>query len=700
MWKRMWNKPNATGSGRTTERKDSRKETLQRVAIAAPVLLLLLWTYLFFGIQHLGQFQTADEDLWFSNPTEGRVHEYWRAIQAHDWAETRINDKPGATTALLSGWLGNKVDAPDTGAKMIENNKIVDQYDPVYYEKVAFAFRLPLVVTNAVVILFIVWFVIAFSGSLSVGLMTAVFLYLSPILLGISQIVNPDATLWSFGAAALFGYLAYLRHLRYRYLIPATICLGAALASKYTGAFLLFFGFFVTFAYPFFFQERFTGHRAVGRYFWETIFGFLFFLGGGILVFAIIMPAAFVEPEYIYKGTIGFRKAEDVTPILQLIGGAAAFALFDAIALRGRIMHFLMRVFRFLRYPVVFATALFVAGMMGFLIVNWKLGNAFDLVNLPFDTGTGKAFRNLDEWVRYLAQWKSLVFTVPPVALFLALFGMVAVPLLRIFRRTKRLVTRRDLFLVFAGAAFILFFYQAASMQRLLVHVRYSILLYPVMAVLGAIGATILFRVLGLLQNIRLRSVLVGFLATLIVLGSLVSLEAGRPFYFNYTSDLLPKRFITAGAWGYGGYEAAQVLNALPNAEKLLVWADYEGFCPFFKGKCIKGSVVKWWQGGDFEGIDYFVTSRRGMLRNKTVWKMITQSYDAVERPPYWSLHIGDRPGNFVRIYKATEDIQRYWIRDWLDGKRRKKGWVPFEDDAFPLTNEQKAALPEHLWYQ
>lgn len=699
MWKKTKNKEERDLK-RVAEIRERRVDYFRKTVIAAPVLLLLIWTYLFFGIQHLGQFQTADEDLWFSNPMEGRVHEYWRAIQAHDWEKTRINDKPGATTALLSGWLGNKVDAPDTGAKMIENNKIVDQYNPVYYENIAFAFRLPIVVVNAILILLIVWFVFAFSGSFATALMSAAFLYLSPILLGVSQIVNPDATLWSFGGAALFGYLAYLRHLHYRYLIPATICMGAALASKYTGAFLLFFGFFATFACPFFFQERFTDHRAVGRHFWESLFGFLFFLGGSILVFATIMSAAFVDPEYIYKGTIGFRKAEDVTPILQLIGGAAAFALLDALLTRGRIMYFLMRIFRFLRYPAVFAAAFFVAGMMSFLIVNWKFDNVFDLVNLPFDTGSGREFRNLDEWVRYLAQWKSLVFTIPPIALFLAIAGMFGAPLLRVFHRTKRLVTRREIFLIFIGAAFIIFFYQAASLQRLLVHVRYSILLYPVMAVLGAIGATVIFRLLGLLRNVRLRTALVGFSATVFVLGSFVSLEAGRPFYFNYTNDLLPKHFITTGAWGYGGYEAAQVLNALPEAEKLLVWADYEGFCPFFKGKCIKGSVVKWWQGGDFEGIDYFVTSRRGMLRNQTVWNQITQCYDAVEEPPYWELNIGDRPGNFVRIYKATEDIQRYWIRDWLDGKRRKKGWVPFEDDAFPLTNEQKAALPEHLWYQ
>ncbi len=672
---------------------------LRTMAIALPAVAVLFGTYLFFGTGHLGKFQTADEDLWFSNPTEGRVHEYWRAIQSGDWPATRINDKPGATTALLSGWFGIKTDAPDTGAKMIEDGKIVDRYDPVYYERVAYAFRQPLVAANGIVVLFIVWFVYAFSGSLPVALFSALFLFLSPILVGISQIVNPDATLWSIGAAALFGYFAYLRHLRYRYLIPATVFLGAALASKYTGAFLLFFGFFATFAYPFFFQSRFSDHRAAGRYFWEALFGFLFFLLGGILVFQIIMPAAFVDPTYVYKGTIGFRKAEDVTPILCVVGGAAGFALFDALVLRGWIMYFLMRIFRFLRYPLALGVSFFVAGMMMFLIANWGLDNRFRLADIPFDEGAGGEFRSLPVWARYLAQWKSLTFTIPPAALLPALFGMIMAPLLRLFRRTKRLVTRRDLFLVFSGTAFILFFFQAASLQRLLVHIRYSILLYPVMAVIGAVGMAIFFRIVGLLRNVPLRSALIGFVATFVVLGSLVSLRFAVPFYFNYTSDFLPKRFITAGAWGYGGYEAAQVLNALPNAEDLLVWSDYEGFCPFFKGQCIKGSVVKWHKGGTFEGVDYFVTSRRGMLRNKTVWKMITQSYDLVEHPAMWSLFIGDRPGNFVKIYETKEAVQEAWIRKWLDKTMEKQGWVPFEADVFPLSNEQQAILPDRLRY-
>ncbi|MEI9967005.1 MAG: hypothetical protein WDN67_05300 [Candidatus Moraniibacteriota bacterium] len=71
---------------------------------------------------------------------------------------------------------------------------------------------------------------------------------------------------------------------------------------------------------------------------------------------------------------------------------------------------------------------------------------------------------------------------------------------------------------------------------------------------------------------------------------------------------------MVTGAWGYGGYEAAQVLNALPNAKNLVVWSDYDGFCPFFVGKCMRGTTVKKYGAGDYRGIDYFVMTRRGKL--------------------------------------------------------------------------------------
>lgn len=707
-------------------------------------LLGLIWLYFSFGIHHLAQFQTSDEDLWFSNPSKGRVHEYWEAIQAEDWAKTRINDKPGATTALLSGSLGMKADVPPE-AKMLENGNIIDRYDPVRYENGAYFFRLPILIANGILLLFLFWFTYAATGSRVTALLMTGGVALSPILLGISQIVNPDSTLWSFGFTALLAWLAFLRGifprtvtriaefavgrkpatrrnavlraisrvfrptwrglgaavLHFLYLLFAAIFLGAALASKYTASFLMFFSAFAAFVFPLFLQERFVDRRQVANYAIKALLGLVFLIAGGIAVFALLMPAALLDHRYIYEGTIGFRRAEDVMPIVRIIGIGAAVVLFDAIVLRGRITNTLLRLLRFVRNPVAFATATTVAGIVMFLLVNWGANNRFGLADIPFDTGIGKEFRLLDLRQQYLAQWKSIVFTTPPAVLFPALFALALAPWLRVFRKTWRFMKRTELALVFLSAAFILLFYHAAMMQRLLVHVRYSILLYPAVILLAAIGLTVVFRLFRAIPWRFPRWMLVGSLSAAVFFGSLVSLDAGRPFYFNYTSSLLPDRFITTGAWGYGGYEAAQELNSLPNAEKLLVWADYEGFCPFFVGRCIKGSAVKWHKGGTFDGVDYFVISRRGLMNNKTAWKNLTEKYAVIDvDDPFWSLYIGGRTPNFVEIYRTRDSVREAWVRKWLTKERAKgKQWLPSPDVAFPLSEEAESLIKDDLRY-
>ncbi|MEI9967002.1 MAG: hypothetical protein WDN67_05285 [Candidatus Moraniibacteriota bacterium] len=101
-------------------------------------LVLALVTYLGFGLYHLGKFQTADEDLWFANLSTGRVHQYFAAWENHDWKHTRVNDKPGVTTALLSGSLGLLVDTnPEAKQTKIDNGPL-RVYDAPLNEKTSF----------------------------------------------------------------------------------------------------------------------------------------------------------------------------------------------------------------------------------------------------------------------------------------------------------------------------------------------------------------------------------------------------------------------------------------------------------------------------------------------------------------------------------------------------------------------------------
>ena len=114
---------------------------------------------------------------------------------------------------------------------------------------------------------------------------------------------------------------------------------------------------------------------------------------------------------------------------------------------------------------------------------------------------------------------------------------------------------------------------------------------------------------------------------------------------------MLPKNRIITGAWGYGGYEAAQVLNALPNSKELKIWTDYWGVCYFFDGICIQASGYNNYMGKSEENtIDYYVMTRRGEMANNKIWRMLRKD---LKGDPIWNLNIDDRPKNFIRIYKA-----------------------------------------------
>ena len=130
-----------------------------------------------------------------------------------------------------------------------------------------------------------------------------------------------------------------------------------------------------------------------------------------------------------------------------------------------------------------------------------------------------------------------------------------------------------------------------------------------------------------------------------------------RPFYFNYTNLLLPQKIIINDAWGYGGYEAAQYLNTLPNAKNSAIWSDYYGVCEFFVGRCLTAYTF------DKEKIkpDYYVLTRRGGIRYMSKydnWEMksglTAYKYYNVSNPD-WQLFIGNHPGNFIKVIKVEK---------------------------------------------
>lgn len=592
---------------------------------------------LFFGLSHLGKFQTSDEDLWYADPATGRIHTYWNAVLKGDWEQTRINDKPGVTTALLGYW-GYRNDT-DGSEKMIEKEGVINRYNPVAYERIAVSHQLPFVIANILLILLLFWLARAYTENAIFAVLFAGFIALTPILIGISQIVNPDATLWSLGFSAFFSYLLFLKTNQFRWILLGSILFGLALLSKYGATFLLFFTLFITFAHLFYHSKDFSDSATYARIARKSFLGWTLFILGGIVVFSVLMPAVFFHPDYLYQGLFGFNHSKNLSFVFLGTGGLIAGFLLDVFFLRGKLLFSLLKKTTSLQQPLLVCFSCIFLFFALITLVNWGLGNRFHFEDVPFDANTKSEFTKLDFLHKPFLELKPLIFTTQPIVLLPALFTLV-------FFIRKR---HRYTFLLFSFLTFISFYYIAVLSQNVLVHVRYSILLYPAFIGIASIG--IVFLLERFIRNKAMRL----FFVALLFLISGWSVWTSHPFYFNYTNDFLPKNKIVTGAWGYGGYEAAQYLNTLPNAERLVIWSDYEGVCPFFKGKCVKGKSLKSYGNKTLSGFDYAVITRRGSISHKDIWDKLKKE-EKLEKKPVWELFIGNREKNFVRIYK-TKDV-------------------------------------------
>ena len=146
-------------------------------------------------------------------------------------------------------------------------------------------------------------------------------------------------------------------------------------------------------------------------------------------------------------------------------------------------------------------------------------------------------------------------------------------------------------------------------------------------------------------------------LSGIILIIGIIQLWQIKPFYFSYTNLLLPQKYTIHDSWGHGAYEAAQYLNSLPQAEKLIIWSNSDTVCRFFKGQCLRSRKI------DLNLVepDYFVISKRGALKEKNHFEFTPNSqftkdsqyyFKNLDKNYVWQLLIDNRPGNFIKIVK------------------------------------------------
>jgi hypothetical protein len=696
---------------------------------------LAFLVYLGWGISTLTNFITADEHFWLPNYGSDRIQAYWQAVGEHDWEDTRINDKPGITLAYFSG-IALPFSQDLIKRHIVSTDGVFVQYDPEVTKQLNFNFRFPLLLFNGLFIFYFFWLLKKLSGSAWIAAWSAILMYLSPVLLGMNQIVNPDTLFWVFGLGTLLTFQLYLKERQRKLVVITAVLFGLMLASKYVGVLLIPFFMVMAFLdYLFGYEKAHEDGAALGRHIREDLSAYWIILLGGTLLFAVLMPASFVDPEVLYESTIGFP---GMMPIFLAVLAVQFFVILDSLFFRNRLVSAIIRFLCPARsslekglYAVLLVSVLFV-------LFNWTFQNSlYDLTDIPFDIKTKDSFTEDYAFLeRYAVEFVALTFSLTPFTLFALFFAWIY----GIFAGFKERLLPLTL------SAFMLVFYFAVIEQGLLVTARYSIVLFPVALILAAYGLDAFFRAkpssgrmlsfgvfaalvgfftaasafmayyanlgkkealnLKLVLNTQMETNIALFLAAGLAIGlalylifrlaskwrlpavllsaafiliSLVPLAKGAPHFFVYTSDLLPKNYIITGTWGYGGYEAAEYLNSQPDAKNMTIWADAYGVCEFFAGKCIRSThldVTKYYP-------DYLYRTRHAALSPK--FPHNTEDID-------WRYVIDGRDKNYVRLYRnyplSPESMQE------LEAEKEARA---AEDRAIRETEKAREAANDAL---
>ncbi len=626
-----------------------KKETYIIYGLLTTTILL----FFSFGLFHIAEFETTDEHLWKYD----RIPQYWSALEDRDWAETYINDKPGVTVALISG-IGLLLEPDPSKALVVDTTNphrdLYERYKPEEVLRINYAFRLPVLIFSTLSLLLFFWLAYKIFNSLWLALLTTTAIALNPILIGMSQIINPDSFFWISGGLAAFSYLALLKTDAKKFIYLTILFTGLALLSKYTAVTLFIFYVIALFSHIIFASQddiSVLQNKFIIKHVLILIAIFL----ASLCIFVIFIPAIFVEPKLLIKGISQFIGLKKILLLLIFTFGFASIMYWKK--------DFYPKLSSFLqKYNHIFV---FITSTIFLFIITFSLVNVYtDQQMVPFDEARDRAYANepkdfnfkplfIDDarnWKKtklYFMETYPILFSLTPIAFLLVIYISI--------RSFSKKIKNTSLSIYYPITTFFIIYFLLTIFARIVTNVRYSIILYPLIALLTVVALREISRKFPVHQKRFL-----GITSVVLILCGTITLWSLKPFYFSYTSPLLPQQYSIHDSWGHGSYEAAQHLNNLPNAENLTIWSNSKTVCAFFNGKCLRSRKI------DLSIIEpnYFVISKRGLLKERNHFKFINKPdnykeaelyFTSLHDNPEWTTFINNRPDNFIVIIPFTK---------------------------------------------
>lgn len=613
--------------------------------IITSFLIASIALFFFLGLYHLTKFETTDEHLWKYK----RIGNYWKGLKERDWKKTYINDKPGVTIALFSG-IGLLFE-PDPESHRNKSG-IFTVFDINRTEHINFVFRFPILLLATLSLPIFFWLIRKAFDSDWLALFSTMFLALNPILIGISQVINPDSFLWIFGGLATFSYLAFLNKKQKKFLWLTGAFMGFAFLSKYTSIILL--ALFLLFLFSkMIFENKNKSIKIDFKYALRELINILLIFAIAIAIFIFFIPAIFVEPSYLTKGVSQFFKRGNLAGL-----GFIGIILLSFIAYyREKYFDVVINFISNHRNKILVAVCSLFALLLLIMIANVWSGQKFmpldELRDMayaqePKKFNFGKMLKNdgfLEKNIKlYSLEAYPFIFSLTPLSLILVMFLLI--------KSVLKKIRDNSSFVLFSILTFSLIYFLMTVAVRVVANVRYSIMLQFLFAFLSAIA------LMELLESLKLKEKKYFIVsAFLVLILGFYSLWHIKPFYFSYESPLLPKKFTINSTWGSGFYEAAEYLNSKPEAENLVIYSNSATICPFLKGKCLSSRKI------DLNVVkpDYFIISKRGELKEKNRFIFTNPDFQGkpsnwyfknLENNYEWAIFIADREENYVKVVK------------------------------------------------
>ncbi|MCW1888717.1 MAG: phospholipid carrier-dependent glycosyltransferase [Candidatus Moranbacteria bacterium] len=601
------------------------------------LVLILTGIFFSFGYMRLGQYAAVDEPLWLY----GRITKFWNNVSEQEWQKTDVSDKPGITVAILSGaglWQYDPEVYDDTrsGGEVFVNKSL----DMEAFFK---AFRLPLLIF-VTLLLPLVYFLLERLIGRGGAILSYTILTTSPILIGVTKIINPDALLWLFTTLSLLSFLVFQKRAWYRYLFLSGFFLGLALLTKYIANIVYIYLLALLFLEYLYHPKK--NALIFTDYLRKSLLQIAFVIFVSLATFYLILPANWLDPKELVQSTLLSQAFVKVAPLFVFL---ITFILLDQFFNRARITLFCLEKIAKIKHSLtLLVSALFFGGIIFTLYNTWTKMSVYPFMEL---IASPKTISDKSDLLGvFLTNFYPMVFGLTPVAL-------LGVLLVAYFIAKKDALKNSGLRFAFYASIFVLVYYLGATVNGVASIIRYQIIIFPLVALISGIGLLSLARVLETKLHYK-KNTFVFFMSYALILVGTGTL-ARTYFPLSYASELLPKEYyIDLKDMGPGSYEIAQKLNALPDAQNILIWTDKDGVCQFFVGRCKRGNNKEVITD---QTIDYVVISSAREVRTG---HMIRSSYsrnpEAVvpihlfyeENNPAFEVKINNRPSHYVRAFK------------------------------------------------